>query len=78
MNPTLHDQRIEAVMDLLVHSSTRRVIDLGCGRGDLLKRLVACGQFERIVGIDTSIEALSEAQRELPEAEILNGRLTLT
>jgi small RNA 2'-O-methyltransferase len=77
MSSPLHDLRIEATLELLLHNRARRVIDLGCGRGDLLKRLAACEQFEKIVGIDTSIEALSAAQRDLPAEEILKGRLTL-
>jgi 3' terminal RNA ribose 2'-O-methyltransferase Hen1 len=77
MTTQLHEQRLALVMDLLVHGHARRVIDLGCGRGDLLKRLVACPQFEKIVGIDTCVEALAEAQRDLPLEEIVCGRLTL-
>lgn len=77
MTTRLHEQRLDVVMDLLVHGQARRVIDLGCGSGDLLKRLVACPQFEKIVGIDTCVEALAQAQRELPLQEIVQGRVTL-
>lgn len=77
MTTKLHEDRLDLVMELLVHRHARRVLDLGCGEGHLLSRLVACPQFEKIVGIDTCIEALAQAQRALPLAEILEGRLTL-
>lgn len=77
MTTILHARRLDAVLELLVHAGARRVIDLGCGRGDLLARLVAHPQFEKIVGIDTCIPALAEAQRAMDRREIASGRVTL-
>jgi small RNA 2'-O-methyltransferase len=39
------------------------VLDLGCGSGELLLRLAREPQFERIVGLDVSPDALQEARR---------------
>jgi small RNA 2'-O-methyltransferase len=43
----------------------RSVLDLGCGSGELLLRLAREPQFERIVGLDISPDALQEARRLL-------------
>jgi methylase of polypeptide subunit release factors len=43
----------------------RSVLDLGCGPGELLLRLAREPQFERIVGVDISPDALQEARRLL-------------
>jgi small RNA 2'-O-methyltransferase len=52
MTTWLHDQRLEAVRKIVRDSGARTVLDLGCGDGDLLTRLVTDPQIERIVGID--------------------------
>lgn len=77
MTTLLHQRRLAAVVDVLLHSGARRVIDLGCGRGDLLQRLLAFRQFERIVGIDTCAESVAAAQREIPRDETESGRILM-
>lgn len=62
---SLHEQRLEAVMQVLLASGARRVLDLGCGEGRLLKLLLKQRQFEQIVGVDVSYRALELAQRRL-------------
>jgi len=61
----LHEQRLRAVMDVLKASGARRVADLGCGSGKLLKRLMAEKQFEEILGVDIGIRSLEIAARRL-------------
>jgi 3' terminal RNA ribose 2'-O-methyltransferase Hen1 len=61
----LNDQRIGAVLATLRASGARRVLDLGCGEGKLLRELTSDRQFEEIVGMDVSIRALEAAQRRL-------------
>jgi len=61
----LHDERLETVATLLAESGARTVLDLGCGPGALLERLVQEERFTRIVGVDSSIEAVLEAERRL-------------
>ncbi len=60
----LRDQRLTAVEAVLEQSGARRVLDLGCGPGALLARLMA-GRYELIVGVDVSARALQQAARRL-------------
>ena len=43
----------------------RRVLDLGCGEGRLLRELLKDKQFEEIVGMDVSIRSLENARDRL-------------
>jgi 3' terminal RNA ribose 2'-O-methyltransferase Hen1 len=76
----LHEQRLQAVIEILKASGARRVADLGCGTGKLLKRLRAERQFEEILGLDIGIRSLEIAARRL-RLDMLNekqrGRIKL-
>lgn len=61
----LHDLRLETVAATLSESGARRVVDLGCGEGKLLRRLLKDRQFTEIVGLDTSIRSLERASDRL-------------
>jgi 3' terminal RNA ribose 2'-O-methyltransferase Hen1 len=61
----LHEQRLNAVTEVLKAAGARRVVDLGCGSGKLLKRLMAERQFTEILGLDISILDLEKAARRL-------------
>ena len=61
----LADQRLLAVVQNLKARGASRVLDLGCGEGRLLEKLLAQPQFTEIVGVDVSLAALSRAQRRL-------------
>lgn len=63
--PGLHQQRIAAVMSILLETGARRVLDLGCGEGQLLRELIANHQFTEIVGLDASNRALERASERL-------------
>jgi 3' terminal RNA ribose 2'-O-methyltransferase Hen1 len=63
-SPALRDQRLDAVESALAESGARRVLDLGCGSGALLRRLLA-GSYEKVVGVDVSTRALEGAARRL-------------
>jgi 3' terminal RNA ribose 2'-O-methyltransferase Hen1 len=58
-------RRRRAVLDVLRAVGARRVLDLGCGPGALLRDLLAEPSFEEIVGIDVSAGALAAAERRL-------------
>jgi len=58
---SLHEQRIGAVLAALRASGAKRVLDLGCGEGKLLRELLKDKQFEEIVGMDVSIRTLETA-----------------
>lgn len=62
---SLNDQRHGAVMAALRGSGARKVLDLGCGEGKLLRELLQDRQFEQIVGMDVSIRSLEMAQKRL-------------
>lgn len=57
--------RMERVLDLVATPEAGRVLDLGCGRGEALRRLGRSG-----VGVDRSAAALAEARANLGDAEI--------
>jgi 3' terminal RNA ribose 2'-O-methyltransferase Hen1 len=61
---SLRDQRLGAVEAVLKASGARRVLDLGCGAGALLERLLR-GDYELVVGVDVSVRALEQAARRL-------------
>ncbi len=61
----LHALRLDTVARLLVQSGARSVLDLGCGRGELLTRLVSEPSFTRVIGIDIDPDALLEARMAL-------------
>jgi 3' terminal RNA ribose 2'-O-methyltransferase Hen1 len=62
---SLNEQRLGAVVAALRASGAKRVLDLGCGAGSLLRDLLKEKQFEEIVGMDVSIRSLEAAQRRL-------------
>ncbi|HET8615184.1 MAG TPA: 3' terminal RNA ribose 2'-O-methyltransferase Hen1 [Actinomycetales bacterium] len=61
----LNAQRHEAVLQALLDLGARSVIDLGCGPGQLLDRLVKNPAFTRIAGSDVSTRTLRHAARRL-------------
>ncbi|HEX5445355.1 MAG TPA: 3' terminal RNA ribose 2'-O-methyltransferase Hen1 [Pirellulales bacterium] len=62
---SLNEQRLGAVVAALRASQAKRVLDLGCGEGKLLRELMQDRQFEEIIGIDVSIRSLEVAQKRL-------------
>jgi 3' terminal RNA ribose 2'-O-methyltransferase Hen1 len=62
---SLHEERLAAVIGVLRSSGAESVLDLGCGAGELLRRLAGEPQFKRMVGLETSQEALAAARQLL-------------
>ena len=62
---SLNEQRLGAVLAAIRASGARRVLDLGCGEGKLLRELLKDKQFEEIVGMDVSIRSLETARDRL-------------
>ncbi|MEJ8650872.1 3' terminal RNA ribose 2'-O-methyltransferase Hen1 [Streptomyces sp. MS1.AVA.3] len=58
-------RRREAILAVLRSAKAARVLDLGCGQGQLVGALLKEGQFTEIVGVDVSMRALHEARRRL-------------
>ncbi|MEN8217801.1 MAG: 3' terminal RNA ribose 2'-O-methyltransferase Hen1 [Pseudomonadota bacterium] len=63
---SLNEQRLGTVMAVLKNSQAKRVLDLGCGEGKLLRALLRDNFFEEIVGVDISSRALEIAHERLP------------
>jgi 3' terminal RNA ribose 2'-O-methyltransferase Hen1 len=61
----LADQRMEAVTSVLKGAGAKRVLDLGCGEGRLLRRLVADSSFDEMVGVDASMAVLGRAKERI-------------
>ena len=61
----LNERRLTTATEVLKQSGAKRVLDLGCGEGKLLRKLLAEKQFEEIVGMDVSHRALKIAQERL-------------
>ncbi|MDH5506754.1 MAG: 3' terminal RNA ribose 2'-O-methyltransferase Hen1 [Anaerolineae bacterium] len=62
---SLHEQRLGTVLAVLKSCKASRVIDLGCGEGKLLKKLMAEPAFKQITGMDVSYRALERAEKRL-------------
>lgn len=74
----LHEERLDVVAVTLRESGAKRVLDLGCGEGKLLRRLLAESQFTEVVGVEVahrSLEIAAERLAKLPET--VRKRLTL-
>ena len=62
---SLNERRLDAVFEVLKTSGASRVLDLGCGEGKLLRRLMADHQFASVVGMDVSGRVLDLAESRL-------------
>ncbi|MGD6742646.1 3' terminal RNA ribose 2'-O-methyltransferase Hen1 [Streptomyces sp. BH106] len=58
-------RRREAILAALRESGAARVLDLGCGQGQLVQELLKDVRFTEIVGVDVSMRALTVASRRL-------------
>ena len=76
----LHDLRLDAVRDAVLAAGARTVLDLGCGEGRLIRRLMRERAIERITGVDPSVRTLETAARRLhldDAGEALRARVQL-
>ena len=84
----LGEQRLEAVLEVVRSVGAGRVLDLGCGEGRLLERLIVEPAVTRAVGVDVSVGALKRAgqrlqlenmsERRRERIQLLQGALTYT
>ncbi|MGV9779707.1 methyltransferase domain-containing protein, partial [Streptosporangium sp. NPDC003464] len=80
--------RREAVVEALGELGAHRVIDLGCGSGQLVGALLGRPEFTKVTGVDVSAQALALAVRRLKpdrmpdrqreRLELFQGALTYT
>ncbi len=55
------------LIDLLAPQTSERILDLGCGTGQLTERLAATSA--EVVGMDSSPEAIDKARINYPQIE---------
>jgi 3' terminal RNA ribose 2'-O-methyltransferase Hen1 len=61
----LNDERIASVVSVLKSVGAARVLDLGCGEGQLIQALLKEPTFVQVTGVDVSVRALETAARRL-------------
>jgi len=77
----LHDLRLDRVAEVVGQLGSKRVLDLGCGEGKLVRRLLQNPQIEHILALDVSWQELQRAQERLHVTEMpprQRERLTLS
>jgi 3' terminal RNA ribose 2'-O-methyltransferase Hen1 len=82
----LNHRRVAAVVAAIKLAGARRVLDLGCGEGRLVRALLDEPVFEEVVGVDVSHRALEIAsarlrldrmpERQRARVRLLHGSLT--
>ena len=71
---SLNEQRLDAVTEAVRLVGGGRVVDLGCGEGRLLQRLVAEAAVTEVLGVDVSVGALERAEKRLRLDEMSERR----
>ena len=62
---SLHQARLDWVVDTFRAAGATRIVDVGCGEGRLLRLLADTPEFTAITGADASVRALEIADRRL-------------
>ncbi|MEM7715678.1 MAG: 3' terminal RNA ribose 2'-O-methyltransferase Hen1 [Cyanobacteria bacterium P01_A01_bin.68] len=62
---SLNQQRLNSVVETLKQNNAKKVVDLGCGQGNLLKILLKDSYFEKITGVDVSYRSLEITKERL-------------
>lgn len=62
---SLHDLRLDRVAELIASLQPASVIDLGCGEGKLLRRLLHQTKIPKVTGMDVSSRALEIAHERM-------------
>ncbi len=77
MTSWLHEERLRAVEAVVRESGAARVLDLGCGDGDLFVRLVVGDGLEELVGVDLCRASLDRLRGRLATCDIRVPRIDL-
>ena len=74
----LHERRLDRVAELIAQTGAKRVLDLGCGDGKLIARLIRNPAFAEIVGVEVSSQELARADTRFTDLPaVQKGKLTL-
>ncbi|MGM0570838.1 methyltransferase domain-containing protein [Marinobacter sp.] len=74
---SLHEERLDRVATLIRGSGARSVLDLGCGSGSLLRRLIREPVYTNMTGLEQSGLSLRQARAMLAEVAAGESRVTL-
>ncbi|SFR60671.1 3' terminal RNA ribose 2'-O-methyltransferase Hen1 [Marinobacter daqiaonensis] len=74
---SLHEERLDRVAGLIRTSGARSILDLGCGSGSLLRRLMREARYEQVVGVEQSGLSLRQAREMLAEVASGDTRVSL-
>lgn len=75
MTSWLHEDRLQAVLAAISATGARRVLDLGCGDGDLFVRLAAMPDLDAVVGIDICAASLDRLRARLARTEVTAAKV---
>ncbi|MEM6963430.1 MAG: 3' terminal RNA ribose 2'-O-methyltransferase Hen1 [Bacteroidota bacterium] len=62
---TLHQKRLKLVLEKLKETGAKKVIDMGCGEGKLIRMMLKDKQFQKITGMDISHTELTKCKERL-------------
>lgn len=77
MTTDLHAARLAVVIAAVRETGARTVLDLGCGGGELVRRLADVAGIDRITGIEIDAARLRHAEARLAEAPAMRARVQL-
>ena len=66
-------QSYPVIMDVLGGFAPKTVLDLGCGTGALLERVLALSCIDAVYGLDLSEKMLEQARKKLAKATLMQG-----
>lgn len=64
-NLSLNKLRYKTILDKLKERGVKKVLDLGCGEGKLLRELIREKSFTSVAGMDVSLSVLNKAKERL-------------
>lgn len=78
-----HEERLRAVLQIVRARAPRRLLDLGCGDGDLFVRLAVEAGIEELIGLDICAASLDRLRTRLakitpkvPRIDLRHGSMT--
>jgi 3' terminal RNA ribose 2'-O-methyltransferase Hen1 len=63
--PNLNQSRLRSALDEVLKSGAARVIDMGCGEGNLTRMLIREKQLQKVAAFDVSFDVLERAKKKL-------------
>lgn len=70
----LNKLRMNAVVEAILNTNTSKIIDLGCGEGKLIGKIINNNHINKITGVDISYSQLERAKKRLRLDELAPNR----